>query len=80
MCVCSHEELVTVLASSKVQLTGTFLKKNQLTSKVRLVMSQFSFILIVRRETRELHEIHLRQSYSFGSGAVAGILKFSNIP
>ena len=32
--VCSHEELVTGLASSEVQLTGIFLKK-QLTSKVR---------------------------------------------
>ena len=38
-CACgSHEELVTGLASSEVQLTGTFLKK-QLTSKVRLAMS-----------------------------------------
>ena len=32
--VCSHEELVTGLVSSEVQLTGIFLKK-QLTSKVR---------------------------------------------
>ena len=38
LCMCSHEELVTGLASSEVQLTGTFLKK-QLTSKVRLAMS-----------------------------------------
>ena len=35
VCVCSHEEFVTGLASSEVQLTGIFLKKKQLTSKVR---------------------------------------------
>ena len=34
VCVCSHEGLVTGLASSEVQLTGIFFKK-QLTSKVR---------------------------------------------
>ena len=33
VCVCSHEEHVTGLASSEAQLAGIFLK--QLTSKVR---------------------------------------------
>ena len=35
VCVCSHEELVIGLASSEAQLTGIFIKKKQLTSKVR---------------------------------------------
>ena len=30
----------------------------------------------MRGETREPHDIHLRQSYSFGSVAVAGIMDY----
>ena len=43
-------------------------------------VSHFSFILIVRWETKGPHDVvHLHESYSYGSGAAADILNFSNI-
>ena len=103
VCVCSHEELVTGLAPSEVQLTRMFLKK--LTFKIRLrswserlgpsglpnllvtnllhnypdlsCLSLF-FHFDCERGNKRITR-HSSSSYSFGAGAVAGILKFSNI-
>ena len=44
-------------------------------------VSHFSLILVVGGGTKEAHDdVPLHQCYPYGSGAIAGILKFSNIP